>query len=478
MHGPRPDAADLLGRAGRLGELSVHWEELAVGRPDIVCFSHLRWDFVFQRPNHLMSRAARDRRVFFVEEPVFLPPEADADGAREIGTGTRAAIPGLETHVREGVVVVTPHLPAGLDARRAERVLRRLIDDFLATQRVEGPVLWYYTPMALPWTRHLTSAGVVYDCMDQLSAFNEAPPDLMTLETELLSRADVVFTGGHRLYQAKRGANPNVHAFPSAVDVAHFAQARARQSDPDDQAGLGRPRLGFFGVLDERIDFDLLRGVAEMRPGWQIVLVGPTVKIRPEEMPRAANLHYLGGRGYDELPRYLAGWDVAIMPFARNAATEYISPTKTPEYLAGGRAVVSTSIHDVVASYGKAGLVRIADEPAEFVRAVEAALAEDTQARWPEIDAYIAEISWDRTWAAMARLVDAATRGAPAAAAASRPVSPLAPARRSQKVPAAPAALSGVSAGAGGAAGTATLSRAQPTPVSRAGARLDHGSVE
>ena len=444
-----------------------------MGRPDIVCFSHLRWDFVFQRPNHLMARAARDRRVFFIEEPVF----SGADGDERTPA---TAIPTLDTRVRAGVVVLTPQLSTGLDERSVERLLRRLVDDFLATMGVEAPVLWYYTPMALPWTRHLPSAAVAYDCMDQLSAFDGAAPELMTLEAELLSRADVVFTGGHRLYQAKRVSNSNVHAFPSAVDVAHFSQARAPQGDPDDQAGLARPRLGFFGVLDERIDFDLLRGVAEMRPDWQIVLVGPTAKIRPEAMPRAVNLHYLGGRSYEDLPRYLAGWDVAIMPFARNAATEYISPTKTPEYLAGGRAVVSTSIHDVVASYGKSGLVRIADEPADFVRAVEAALAEDTEARWPEIDGYIGATSWDSTWAAMADLVQAATRSAPVATAPSRPVQPVAPARRPQPVPSMPAAaMSGPSAGPGGGdAPAATWSQATPTSLSSVDGRLDVGGGE
>jgi UDP-galactopyranose mutase len=358
---------------------------------DLLCFSHLRWNFVFQRPNHLMTRAARDRRVFFIEEPV--PGRED----------------GLAIEVRDGVHVVTPILaPDGEPEPRLAALADRLVDE----QAIRRPILWYETPMALGWTRHLDRALVVYDCMDQLSAFEQAPLELLAREAELLSIADLVFTGGDSLYEAKRSMHPAVHAFPSAVDVRHFRAARVGLSEPQDQAGLPHPRIGWFGVIDERMDLELVEGLAEARPDWSIVMVGPVVKIDPAALPRRDNLHWLGQRSYEELPAYLAGWDVAVMPFARNRATRYISPTKTPEYLAGGRPVVSTSVADVVRPYGELGLARIADDVEGFVAACEAAIAEPAAARIRKADDFLARISWDETWKRMDGLIRKALRPA------------------------------------------------------------------
>jgi UDP-galactopyranose mutase len=347
-----------------------------------------------------MTRAARDRRVFYVEEPVL----------ESAATPLTGGAPRLERVTRDGLTVVRPHLPTGLDGRTSNALLAELIAELHSEDSIVSPVHWFYTPMSWPWTAQLEPSTIVYDCMDELSAFLHAPARLVELEAELLDAADVVFTGGYSLYEAKRKRHPSVHAFPSGVDVEHFARARLRPPEPVDQAGIGRPRIGFFGVIDERIDLELLDGIAAARPSWQLVLIGPVAKIPSEKLPRRANIHYLGQQPYEALPAYLAGWDVAIMPFARNAATRYISPTKTPEYLAGGRPVVSTPIHDVVASYGRAGLVRIADGVDAFVVAIERALAEDPPAAWPEIDAYLSKRTWDEIWARMAEIVDDAAR--------------------------------------------------------------------
>jgi len=362
--------------------------------PDLVCLSHLRWNFVFQRPQHLLSRFAKERRVFFFEEPVF-------------GKG-RARL--QVTRSPEGVWVAVPHLPEGLDERSVLDAQQALLDEMLHRHAVKQYVTWYYTPMALGFTRHLTPSAVVYDCMDELSAFRGAPPALLQREVELLQRADVVFTGGQSLYEAKKDRHPNVHAFPSSVDVAHFATARRPLPEPADQASIPHPRLGFFGVVDERMDLELLAAVADARPDWQLVILGPVVKIDPATLPRRPNLHFLGGKLYTELPTYLASWDVALMPFAHNESTRFISPTKTPEYLAAGKPVVSTSIRDVVRPYGDLGLVRIADAPEDFVRACEAAMTEDRSTWLPRVDAHLASMSWDSTWAGMKALLDAATK--------------------------------------------------------------------
>ncbi len=361
--------------------------------PDLVCFSHLRWNFVFQRPQHLLSRFARERRVFFFEEPIYDRKQ-----------------PRLHvTRSPEGVWVAVPHLPEGLDEQQSMAMQRALLDEMLTRHDVKRFVSWYYTPMALPFTRHLEPLAEVYDCMDELSAFRGAPPALLHREAELLKLADVVFTGGQSLYEAKRDRHPNVYAFPSSVDVAHFATARGSMEEPADQASIPHPRLGFFGVVDERMDLELLAAVADARPDWQLIIIGPVVKIDPASLPRRPNLHFLGGKKYQELPTYLASWDVALMPFARNESTRFISPTKTPEYLAAGKPVVSTSIRDVVRPYGEQDLVRIADAPADFVRACEEALAENRAMWLPRVDAHLATMSWDSTWSQMKALLDAAT---------------------------------------------------------------------
>lgn len=362
--------------------------------PDLICLSHLRWDFVFQRPQHLMTRFGRRYRVFFVEEPIF-----DGGPAR------------LEVSARDGNIwVVTPHLPALAPGEDALDSQQQLLDQILDNYRIYRYILWYYTPLAMPFTRHLRPLLRVYDCMDELSLFRGAPGQMRKREAELLSYADLVFTGGMSLYEAKKEQHPDVHPFLSSVDHEHYLKARSLGEDPVDQAGIPHPRLGFFGVIDERMDLDLLREVAEARPGWQLVLCGPVVKIDPAELPRLPNIHYLGQKSYKDLPAYLAGWDVTLLPFAMNEATRFISPTKTLEYLAGGKPVVSTPVHDVVHPYGALNLVSIAETPAQFVQAVEQTLAQkDERAEWLErVDEFLSHTSWNQTWRQMVDLMETA----------------------------------------------------------------------
>lgn len=352
----------------------------------LIVFSHLRWDFVYQRPQHLLSRIGRSHHVLVVEEPV--------QGERRLE----------EIPVCEGVTVLRPHTPSGGygfdDSQIA--LVSAMLHDYLARESIERYGVWLYTPMALPFVKSLNPTTIVYDCMDELSGFLNAPKQLVARESVLLDIANVVFTGGPSLYEAKRGANPNVMCFPSSVDVEHFARARDPGIASSAYASIPHPRLGFYGVIDERLDVELLRKLATSHPEWQICIVGPVVKIDPVTLPTAPNLHYMPQQSYDALPEILAGWDVALLPFALNAATRFISPTKTLEYMCAGKPVVSTAIRDVETLYGTG--VRIGRSHAEFIKACAEALGESHDqraARDAAQQALVASTSWDRTADAM-----------------------------------------------------------------------------
>lgn len=357
--------------------------------PAMICFSHLRWDFVLQRPQHLMSRFADHYRLFFWEEAI----------------PTDHHLPYLEFHAFEGTTVqsIRPRVPARWAPGDQARALSNLLDQMMALTGVHCPVLWFYTPMMWPIAAHVDAAAVVYDCMDELSAFRFAPPELGANEAALMAAADVVFTGGHSIFEAKAGQHGNIHPFPSSVDTSHFARARGKIAEPDDQARLPRPRLGYYGVIDERLDLGMIAAAAKAHPEWSIVMVGPLAKIDPDDLPQAPNIHWLGQCSYDQLPAYLAGWNVALMPFTMNEATRFISPTKTPEYLAGGAQVVSTPVRDVVRHYGDLSAVHIAKDAAGFVRACESALTRCAQpASWRDAaDRLLADLSWDSTFQQM-----------------------------------------------------------------------------
>jgi UDP-galactopyranose mutase len=339
-----------------------------------------------------MTRLAQEFPVLFFEEPIF-------DQATE---------PYLELEAKEEFLTVARvHLPVGCSEAEIVRLQRQFLSAFISGRGLDPLIAWYYTPMALAFSNDLRAQIVVYDCMDELSAFKGAHPHLHKRERELLSRADLVFTGGFSLYHAKRSQHADVHAFPSSVDFEHFSQARESLDEPEDQRMISGPKIGFFGVLDERLDKTLVAHIADARPDWQIVMIGPVVKIDPQELPRRANIHYLGRKSYDELPHYLGGWDVALMPFALNESTRFISPTKTPEYLAGGRPVVSTMIEDVVRQYGDLSGVELAADHEEFVEATGRALdlARHPEQWRPAADILLADNSWNSTWSRMSGLI-------------------------------------------------------------------------
>lgn len=346
---------------------------------------------MYQRPQHLMSRFAKNSRVFIVEEPVF---DSDKSFLEKINKS-------------DNLQILVPHLTAGLPEEENINEQQLLLSSWFLAAGIEEYIAWYYTAMSLPLASALPAPVLtVYDCMDELSAFKNAPASMKENERKLLEQADIVFTGGYSLYEAKKHLHHNIHAFPSSIDKSHFSKARNITSEPADQAAIPHPRIGFFGVIDERMNIDLLHKVATLKPDWQLVLIGPVVKIDPASLPSAPNIHYLGSRSYDELPAYLSGWDAATIPFALNESTQFISPTKTPEYLAGGVPVVSTSIQDVVNPYADEELVFIADTPEDFVVGIECSFNLRNDPQWiKEVDEFLSNTSWDITWNDMMSLI-------------------------------------------------------------------------
>ncbi|MGZ5614732.1 MAG: FAD-dependent oxidoreductase [Methylobacter sp.] len=360
--------------------------------PMIIVFSHLRWNWVWQRPQHLLSRLAKRFPVVFVEEPL----------ACEAGQAPHWRV---ERPV-SGVLLCTPFTTIDSPGFNAKQLpeLGALLDQLVEREALRDLIVWLYTPMALPLARRLKPLAMVYDVMDELSAFKNAPPELLEWEAEAYRCVDLVFTGGPSLYRAKCDRHPNVHCFPSSVDAAHFGKARNIDLDHPDQSSQPRPRLGFFGVIDERVDLRLLDKMARERPEWQLIMVGPVTKIDASELPRHPNLHYLGQQTYDQLPAFLAGWDVCILPFALNESTRFISPTKTLEYMAAEKPIVSTPITDVAEPYGD--IVHIGHSADEFIAACDLALNQSKDQfnqRLSGMRKVLRSTSWDMTARAMAK---------------------------------------------------------------------------
>ncbi len=354
---------------------------------DLVVWSHLRWDFVFQRPQHILSRFADQMEVFYIEEPV-------EDNERPAHYTL--------TQRTEQLTVVVPHLPGGLSPLASLQLQRQLFAAFMKGRALDDLTFWYYTPMALPFTRDYTPAITVFDCMDELSAFRFAPQELKELETELLKRADIAFTGGQSLYEAKKTKHANIHAFPSSIDKLHFAQSRQARVRKKSRHFT----LAFYGVIDERFDMELIRHIAICKPLWDIVLIGPVVKIELDTLPSNANIHFIGPKTYEELPQLISGWDVALIPFLLNESTRFISPTKTPEYLAAGLPVISTPIRDVVYPYGAQELVMIGRNAQEFIAyAEQVEQTADKKAWLQQVDLFLSNISWDYTCEQMLTLI-------------------------------------------------------------------------
>lgn len=324
----------------------------------IICMCHLSWDWVWQRPQQFLSRFAKKHPVLFVETYCTNTPT------------TYVELRQAEKH--PNVTIAQIHVPQSRwhDGEFVDRERRYTLKGALADQlkgQFDDAILWFYDPMAVTaFAGQLEERLIVYDCMDELAQFKGAPPELLAREQTLLKHADVVFCGGRKMREKRLPVNPNCHFYGTGVDIAHFGKARTKElSVAPEIAALKGPVLGYFGVVDERIDYDLLAKLADARSDWHVVMVGPTAKVNPDEFPKRANLHFIGGRSYDQLPALTKGFAVCMMPFAINAATEYINPTKALEYMAAGRPVVSTAINEVKSNFST--VARVAQNHQEFV---------------------------------------------------------------------------------------------------------------
>lgn len=363
-------------------------------KDSLLCLSHLRWNFVYQRPQHLMKRFATKYTVLYIEEPIYV----DKRNAYLVSD-----------EVKDGALVLVPHIPKNIDRKQEEVILQSLVSDFIQNNNYNVKIKWYLTPMMLPWSKHIFSDIIIYDCMDELSAFKNAPPQLKALEKELLQMTNLVFTGGLSLYKAKSLSHLDVHLFPSSVDIPHFTKARGDLEIPFDQKNIPEPRIGFYGVIDERLDIKLLKSLAISKPEWSFVIIGPVIKIDINDLPQLPNIYYLGAKTYDELPYYLCSWRVALIPFIINESTKFISPTKTPEFLAAGLPVVSTPINDIVETYQTSEVVYTVDatDLSWFIFAIDSALkdSKDKTKVYRKADFTLHGMSWDKTFIDMYKLV-------------------------------------------------------------------------
>ncbi len=347
----------------------------------VIVFSHLRWEFVWQRPQHILSRISKDRKLIFIEEPteqekVYSPAE--------------------------NITVVQPKT-----GPTNGKQLAKIAKFYAGNNNISETVFWFYSPMFVDVLDELQPGLVVFDVMDELSAFKGAPPELLAKEKKLFGFADVVFTGGKSLYESKRKHHNNVFCFPSSVEREHFETALSDLAVPVDLADVKKPIVGYYGVIDERIDLDLLGKAAEMLPGVSLVMIGPVVKISQEALPKSPNIFYPGGKQYKELPSYLKQFDIAMMPFALNESTKFISPTKTLEYMAAKKPIISSAINDVVSTFDKE--VKIFKTPEEFVQLVNYFLSEpaaDKQKREKAQYEFIEATSWDKTVEKMVEIID------------------------------------------------------------------------
>jgi glycosyltransferase involved in cell wall biosynthesis len=361
---------------------------------DLIVLSHVRWTDAWQRPHHVVSRLARERRTWFVEGPSpggHQPPRlvtlADGDV-------TRAWLEPPPTGEGDG------------DAAGPETVetYRRLLPGLVGPADGDR-VVWLCTPLALDIAGALDPTVLVYDvAIDELLSLRGVPQGVALAQKEALARADVVFTASPSLHRSViEQGRPDAHLAPGGVDPAHFAAARRPRTD------RGRPVAGYVGPIDERIDVALVAALATALADWEIRIVGPVGGIDPAALPRAANITYPGPVPYAALPEVMADLDVAVMPLAVGAAPRSTNPTTALEHLAAGLPVVTTPVPDVVTQFGT--IVDVADDAGAFALACVRALGQSRRRHRNRVAQLLRRHDWDAVTAGMAAVVhDAGTQ--------------------------------------------------------------------
>jgi UDP-galactopyranose mutase len=359
------------------------------GVPDLICFSCVPWDFIYHRPQHLMTRFAKHFRVIYVEPPAY-------------GEGH----PSYElSYPKENIISVKLRLPAGLPEEQAANVQQEKLAQFLNDLQVKHYVFWYYSPVALTFTNAFQPVLKVYDCMTEFP-YAQDGIDVRALEDSLLRQADFVFTAGPSLHETRRSFNQNTYCLPGSVDIDHFYGARYYHADPAEQAKIPHPRIGFAGVIDDRIDFTLLKAVALRKPEWHLVLLGPIVGLKKSDLPELSNLHFIEKKSYEELPGYISGWNITMLPFAHTDATRFINPLQATEFLAAGKPVIAAPVIDIIRTYGNRGLIQIAGTPEEFVRVANTHFTSRDKTEWNDhVAEFLSLNSWDKTWQRMMDMI-------------------------------------------------------------------------
>jgi glycosyltransferase involved in cell wall biosynthesis len=348
---------------------------------DMIVFCHLRWKFVYQRPQHIISRMASEIKILLVEEPIGYEQENENTA---------------------NLVVINPHLHILQPKVHNIESIASVLPKYVKNKHV--PIGWFYSPSFSPLLESLNFETVVFDCMDELSLFKGASQQIVDQEKYLVANADIIFTGGKSLYESKQKLHPNVFCFPSSVDRDHFSTIEHTKNIPSDIANIPSPIVGYYGVIDERIDLQLLAETAKNMPEVSFVMIGPLAKIHDNDLPKEDNIHYLGMKTYNELPLYLNTFDIAMMPFALNDATKYISPTKTLEYMAACKPIISTKIADVERDYS--ACVSLIENADDFCDEVNFLLNQkEGYSMEMQYNKILQNTSWDTTVAKMKVLI-------------------------------------------------------------------------
>ena len=349
---------------------------------DLLVFSHLRWDYIFQRQLQVLSRYAKHRRVYFIEEAIL-----------GVTNEPRLYIKTADAKLN----IIVPYLPNGLSDSEVNTSMRLMLDELLLDEDIENFTTFYYSPKPLIYSSHLKPSLIFFDCMDD---------ERLLSNNELINKSNYIFTSSQSLHEDNSSHQYNLHLLPDSFEFAHFEKSRVLLNEPHDQINIPHPRIGYYGVVDEKFNLKLLDKMSDLRPEFQFIIMGPVVGIDSSTLPKKPNIHYLGKKDFQSLPFYLSSWDCAFMPYAHNDATRFTSPTKTAELLASGTPVVSTSIFNVVHPYADAKLIHIADHPEHFVECIEKAINESNyDPEWLErVDQFLEGKSWDSTFKQIADL--------------------------------------------------------------------------